>query len=198
MSEPKEILLFRHGDVEDRFKKRFRGALDVDLSPLGEQMSQANAQFLIARPVELVVTTGLKRSDRVGELTRAAGIPHEVDRRFREASFGQWEGKNWEEVNRLFPREAQTYKKDFLNMVFPGGESVVAMRARLLEAWLAILARPERRIAIIGHSTGNGTLLSHLKGTSFGSLGMQPVGSFHEIQFQDGTARILAENRIVF
>lgn len=194
----KEIFLFRHGDVEDRYKKRFRGALDVNLSPLGEQMSQANAKFLVEKPVDVVITSGLKRTDFVGKLVAAQGIRHEVEPRFAEARFGEWEGKSWAEVTALFPEAAKTYKQDFLNMQFPGGEAVVDLRTRLLGAWNDVLSRPESRIAIIGHSTGNGCLMSHFKNMTFAKVGMQIIGSFHEIHVTPQGLNIITEDRILY
>lgn len=194
----KRIYLFRHGDVEDKYKKRFRGALDVELSPLGIRMSQVNAKFLSELPVELVVTSGLKRTDLVGELAGRLGVRHEIDSRFREASFGRWEGKNWEEVQNLYPTESRLYKENFTQMRFPGGESIEELKTRLLKGWEALLARKENRIAVIGHSTGNGCLLSHLKNTEFAKIGMQPVGSFHEIEFQHGHCRVVCENQALY
>lgn len=194
----KEIFLFRHGDVEDKFKKRFRGALDVNLSPLGEQMSHANAKFLLQKPVDLVITSGLKRTDFVGKIVAPQGLRHEVDPRFAEARFGQWEGKSWDEVTSLFPEAAKTYKQDFLNMQFPGGESVAQLQARLLAAWTEVLKRPESRIAIIGHSTGNGCLMSFLKKITFAQVGMQIIGSYHEIHSEPHGLSIVAENIVLY
>lgn len=194
----KEIFLFRHGDVEDKYKKRFRGALDVNLSPWGEQMSQANADFLLKKPVDLVITSGLKRTDFVGKLVAAKGLRHEVEPRFAEARFGQWEGKSWDEVTALFPEAAKTYKQDFLNMQFPGGESVAQLQARLLAAWNEVLKRPESRIAIIGHSTGNGCLMSYFKQITFAQVGMQIIGSYHEIHSEPSGLSIVAENIVLY
>jgi len=198
MTDTKEILLFRHGDVDDRYKKRFRGALDVALSPLGEQMSRANAEFLLKKPIDLVITSGLQRTDFLGKLVANQGIPHLVDPRFREAHFGEWEGKNWEEVRALYPEEARCYKEDFIHMKFPGGEAVSDLEARLLAGWKEVLALGEKRIAIIGHSTGNGCLMAYLKNRPFEGAGLQVLGSFHEILLEGSDATILRENIVVF
>ena len=198
MNSDKDIFLFRHGDVEDRFKKRFRGALDVGLSPLGQKMSEVNADFLAKLPIDLVITSGLQRTDFVGKLVKAKGVAHLVERRFREAQFGDWEGKNWEEVIALYPEESKRYKEDFLNMQFPGGESVATLRSRLDEAWCEVVKRPEKRIAIIGHSTGNGCLMANLKGTTFAKAGMQLLGSYHHIRITGSKAQVLSENIVLF
>jgi broad specificity phosphatase PhoE len=198
MHAPKTIYLFRHGEVADRYKKRFRGTLDAELSESGKAMSVKNAEFIVNEKVELVVTTGLQRSNEVGTLVRPRGIPHEIHKGFREAEFGLWEGKSWEEVNRDFPSEVQLYQTDPLKLQFPGGEAVAAVRDRVLAAFHEMLARPEAKIAVIGHSTTNTLLLAHLKNMGFRQLGLQVIGSFHEIQSTPSGLVIARENVVVY
>jgi len=195
MPNPTRIIyLFRHGEVDHRYKKRFRGVIDCELSPEGERMSQVNAEFLIREKIDRVITTGLRRADRVGQLVAKAGIPHELHQGFREAQFGKWEGMSWEEVRVQYPEEARRYHEEFRTLRFPNGESVHEIEARVLAAWKSILATEFSKIAIVGHSTTNYCLMSHLRGKIFAEIGLQTIGSFHEIANEGDTTRILREN----
>lgn len=198
MSVPKIIYLFRHGEVEDRYKKRFRGTLDCELSDAGKLMTQKNAEFIIRNQVDLVLTTGLKRTDAVGHLLKGSPVKHEVHKGFREAEFGEWEGKSWIEVQKLFPELVKLYETDPIRLQFPSGESMKAVLERVTQAWLEVIKRSENKLAVVGHSTTNTLLLSQLKGKGFRELGLQVIGSFHEIHVTKDGVRIIRENAVEY
>ncbi len=194
VTKKRTIYLFRHGEVDQRYKKRFRGVIDCELSPEGERMSQVNAEFLILEKVDKVITTGLRRADRVGKLAAIGGIPHEINTGFREAQFGKWEGMSWEEVRVAYPEEARRYHNEFRTLRFPGGESVEEIETRVMAAWTSVVASDFSKIAIVGHSTTNYCLMSHLRGLEFTQVGLQTIGSFHEIQLTGTQTEIIREN----
>jgi len=194
----KKIFLFRHGEVEHSFRKRFRGTLDCELSPYGQRMSQANARFLVENRVDKIITSGKKRADYVGSLLTAAGIPHEIETRFREVHFGDWEGKSWAEVESQFPAEAHRYHHQFDEMQFPNGEAIRDVKARVLEAWEELIRQPFESIAIVGHSTTNTCLMSHLQNKKFRDLGLQIIGSMHEFGITNDKVSILRENVVLY
>lgn len=195
----KTILLFRHGEVEAKYQKKFRGRINCELSDTGKHMSEVNAKFIEMENIDQVVTTGLKRTDYVGELVKKAGMPWSVDPRFREADFGEWEGKAWEEVQKNYPTEVKCYRENFMNHKFPGGEAVSAIVKRLHEAWKEWLLQDFKKIAIISHSTSNGCLMQDLTGKGIMELGLQTIGSFHEIAVSnDGKASVVRMNVILY
>jgi broad specificity phosphatase PhoE len=194
----KTIYLLRHGEVEERFKKRFRGRLDCGLSPRGEEMSDANVAYLKAQGVERVITTGKRRTDYVGEKLLSLGIPHEVDPRFQEAHFGAWEGKSWVEVESTYPAEVKIYKSDISRLTFPEGEAIADLNKRLWEAWQEILKQEFRRIAIVGHSTANTCLMARLQNKRFEQIPLQVIGSLHEIEVEETKISVLRHNVILY
>ncbi len=196
--EPRTVYLFRHGEVDHKYKKRFRGVIDCDLSPEGDRMSQVNAEFLVLEKVDKVITTGLRRADRVGQLVAKGGIPHEINTGFREAQFGKWEGMSWDEVRIQFPEEARRYHAEFRTLRFPGGESVEEIQKRVLAAWDSVVNSTFSKIAIVGHSTTNYCLMSHLRGRAFEQIGLQTIGSFHEIRLEGTKTQILRENVVLY
>ncbi len=195
----KTIFLFRHGEVEAKYQKKFRGRINCELSDSGKHMSEVNAQFLVTEKIDQVVTTGLKRTDYVGELAKSSGLPWVVDSRFREADFGEWEGKAWDEVQKKYPEEVKSYRENFLQHHFPGGESVSAIVKRINEAWKEWLLQDFKKIAIISHSTSNGCLMQDLTGKSIMDLGLQTIGSFHEIAISsEAKASVVKMNVVLY
>lgn len=153
------VYLFRHGQVEARYEGCCRGIVDAKLSIDGEAESRRNADFIVRQGVQLVITSGLRRSDRVGELAAPCGTGHQVDRRFAEQDFGEWEGRAWEEIRAAYPREAALMRQ-YAEFTPPQGESPGTLRARVHAAWVDVVGLPWGRIAIVGHGFMNVMLLS--------------------------------------
>ena len=100
------------------------GRLDVDC-----HAPESFAEDLRARlPAGIAVySSPLRRALR---LARALSPVVRVDARLAEMDFGTWEGRRWEEIGE---RETEAWATDILNFVLPGGESVAALRARVLD-----------------------------------------------------------------
>jgi broad specificity phosphatase PhoE len=179
------VYLFRHGAVEEKYRKRFRGILDYPLSEEGKRMSMANADFLVKEGIDFVITTGRIRTDFVGDYLAKHRIPHEKDERFREIHFGLWEGKTWEEIEREFPEECTMYERDLDQLRFPKGESAEEVQARVVAAWNDLLRREFKKAAVIGHATSNACLLAHIYGISLNEMRSQTTGEMTEIRIAD-------------
>jgi broad specificity phosphatase PhoE len=159
----KTIYVFRHGAVEERYRKCFRGQLDCALSQEGERSSDAMAFVLLDEHAQVVVTTGLLRTDVVGEIGAGLGILHIVDERFCEADFGDWQTKTWSEIEAKCPRDAAAYLQDPDSFAFPGGEAMADVRARVAAAWEDLLERDAERIGLVAHSLVIACLCANLR-----------------------------------
>jgi broad specificity phosphatase PhoE len=147
----KSLILVRHGQTT-AVSGTFNGRRDAPLSTLGQQQGQTNLVKLQAAGTELVISSGLQRTDYLGELAAAKGIKHIVDTDLQEVDFGSWDGLSWQEITAKHPELAQTWLKKPADMQFPDGEDMPSFGLRIFNAYLRILARPEKTIAISGHS----------------------------------------------
>jgi alpha-ribazole phosphatase len=179
------VYVFRHGAVEEKYRKRFRGILDYPLSEEGKRTSIVNADFLVAQGIDFAITTGRIRTDFVGEYLATHGIPHEKDKRFQEIHFGLWEGKTWEEIEREFPEECKMYERDLDQLRFPEGESTEQVQKRVAAGWSELLRRQFSKAAIIGHGTSNACLFAHIYGKSLNDMPSQTTGEMTEVHIQD-------------
>lgn len=194
----KTIYLFRHGEVEDAYRTRVRGgATDCLLSPEGEAMSVANAQFIARAGIQAVVTTGMRRTDFVGELlSREHGIPHRVDVRLREMLLGVWEGAPLAELKAAHPAEAAQFSADPLCGAFPGLEDATAFQGRVLDAWAQVLAHDEERIGVVAHGITNTVILRAVAGDIPYALN-QTIGCMNEIAVMP-PPRIVQANVVLY
>lgn len=154
----KTVLLVRHGETIAG-KGVFCGSTNVALSDEGKCQSKEIVQELANRKVQLVVTTGLQRTDYCGKLTKKAGIAHIVDTDLREVDFGSWEGMTWEEIEDANPELAQAWLDYPDTMQFPNGENMVQFHKRIRRAWQRLTMYPENCVAVVGHSGVLGYLL---------------------------------------
>ena len=130
--------LLRHGEVAGGF--RLRGVTDDPLSPDGhQQMRQALGA---ERPWRRVLSSGLQRCDAFAhEIATETDVPLDIEPRFREIDFGDWEGKEvaavWEEDH----ERASAFWNNPFAVAPPGGEDPGAMKQRVLAAWDALLSQ---------------------------------------------------------
>ena len=138
------------------------GQLDVDC----EDPLPLAARIAPLLPAGIpVFTSPLIRARRLAEALHPA--PH-VDTRLAEISFGDWEGKRWDDIAR---QQIDDWAADVLHFIPPGGESVAMLQARAIEfaGELTNIARelPASAVAIVAHAGVLRALVGHWRRLSF-------------------------------
>ncbi len=149
--------LVRHGQTAWNREGRYLSRSDLELTPFGRRQAEAVGQRLKRQPISVVVHSGMRQTE---ETTAAiiAGLacsPRvEPDTSWREGDHGRWEGQSYPTVLERYPCEAQARFADPFNAAPEGGESLTAVRERILAAWHALLARHGGgRILLVTHAT---------------------------------------------
>lgn len=85
------LVVVRHGRTAANAAGLLLGRLDVELDPLGRRQAEALAAAVLASsgPIAAVVSSPLRRAVETAE---ALGLPVEVDERFIEVDYGEWDG----------------------------------------------------------------------------------------------------------
>ena len=122
----RRLWLVRHGETDWSAAGRFNGWTDIPLNTQGRQQASALAGELSERRFVTVWSSDLSRTS---ETARLADTEPVLDPRLRELDFGTLEGRTWAELS----RSTRAALIDFDAFTAPGGESVVAMRDRVLE-----------------------------------------------------------------
>lgn len=154
---PTTMLICRHGVTDYTAEKRFSGSggVDLPLTDLGEAQAKALATELMSRGgVDIVVSSPLLRTrqtaDRVSE---AAGCPVEIHSGIAEASFGEWDGFTYAEINDRWPEQLRAWLSS-ADVAPPGGETFNEVRSRVEAARRDIIAQHQGlRVAVISHVT---------------------------------------------
>lgn len=148
------LLLIRHAHIDT--DARLCGSLDVPLSPSG----LAQLRAMLARPPahpppDVLYTSSLRRASQVAVVMGETWALNPIRADWaREIHCGQMEGLPLDRLEQRFPglwiRNQAQLDDDFS---WPGGESYVSFRARVLEGvrTLARLHR-HRRVAVVTHA----------------------------------------------
>ena len=166
--------LIRHGQTAWNRERRYLSRTDLALTGFGLRRAEAIAWRLRRQPLTAVVHSGLRRTAQTAlALTGGRERPPEleVDRRWREAEHGRWEGLTYQEVLQAYPREARARFAEPWSAAPVGGETLAATAGRVLEAWRALLARHDGgRVAVVTHATPIQLVLRHVLQMAGGEL----------------------------
>lgn len=148
--------LLRHG--EPSLTGHFLGRTDLPLSAHGLCHSLDQLQGLT---VDRVISSGLRRTDSIAAaFARMNGIAHDIDRRWRELDFGQWDGKAADE---LPEDDLHRFWEDPDRFPPPGGEAHGALLHRVGQAIKDLAPVPS---LVIAHGGSIRAALVHLCGFS--------------------------------
>ncbi|MFA9446550.1 histidine phosphatase family protein [Egicoccus sp. AB-alg6-2] len=130
----RRLVLVRHGESNWNAASRIQGQQCAGLSDRGmTQARQVGGALANAYPTARVVVSDLRRCRQTAQpLLDALSIDPVVDPRLRERSFGDWEGRTRDEVERLDParwRRWRDHDDDVLAEV--GGEPDGVFLARV-------------------------------------------------------------------
>lgn len=135
------IDLLRHGECQGG--EIYRGTTDVPLTDRGWQQMESSLHIDVAHaetPWDRIVSSPLQRCLLFSEAKgQELSIPVHSHTGFREMDFGDWEGRDINEVHREDAEAVTRFYKDPASVAPPGGESMEMVQGRLLAAWQQIL-----------------------------------------------------------
>ena len=132
------LYIIRHGATEgsDDLEPRYKGSIDVPISPKGREQVLATASYMEARGMrpDAVYCSSLAPA-RVSALLLCAAFdglsPIEAPE-FKERHFGKWEGMSFSEIAKEFPDDFSAWARDPLNFSPMEGESTLEVRDRVM------------------------------------------------------------------
>jgi probable phosphoglycerate mutase len=153
MIEPTRIIAIRHGETSWNVDTRIQGQLDIPLSANGRWQAERLAHALRGEPIQAIYASDLTRA---WETAQYLGQTHDrqviKEPGLRERGFGDFEGKTFAEIAALLPEQSMRWRRRDPEFSPRGGESLVALSARVVEAAERLAARhPGEQIALVGH-----------------------------------------------
>ncbi|HHG75316.1 MAG TPA: histidine phosphatase family protein, partial [Persephonella sp.] len=148
----KNIILVRHGESEYNAKRIVQGHIDTDLTPAGIVQARLTAEYLKQFSIQKIISSDLRRAYRTAVIIGdVLDLPVEKDSRIREMSFGQWEGRSYEQI---FKTDYETFQRWLQNPVacsLPSQEDMKKFEERIRSFYQDLLKLEEKNILVVGH-----------------------------------------------
>ena len=201
------VLLCRHGETTWNHERRVQGWAPTSLTDRGREQARALATHVAAEyDLDRIVTSDLERAAETARfLGRATGVDPELDPGWRERSFGRFQGLSYLELFEGYPEFALGHSGYAAAEAEPeGGESLLAMRERVLDAWdglLAGLGGADATVAVVTHGGPLYAVTGEVKGLDIVTAtleGRQGNCALNEVRVTGGDVELLCENETGF
>ena len=148
------IIAVRHGETAWNVDTRIQGQLDIPLNDKGRWQARRLARVLAAREsmAALYCSDLLRAWDTARSIADCTGLPVVTDPALRERSFGHFEGKTFSELEASWPDQTALWRQRDPDWAPVAGESLLAVRDRVLKATHALAARHVgEQIVLVSH-----------------------------------------------
>ena len=157
---PTRIYLVRHGATELTAEDRFAGSTNVPLSAEGRRQVTGLAERLRHDTLDGIYSSDM---DRTLETSRIIAEHHscevQAEPALREISYGHWEERTRDDIEREFSLEYDAWQEDPLTVGPEGGESGIQVLARSLPVIRRIVRNHRHRSALVVAHKGTIRLL---------------------------------------
>lgn len=184
------LYFIRHGQTDWNAEARFQGQKDIPLNDTGRGQAKRNGETLkpLVDPADFqFIASPLGRTRETMEIARTAmGLPptdYQTDDLLKELSFGAWEGRTVEDLEKNEIALWAERKTDKWNFAPPGGESYADLTERVRHFFLAL----DKPTIVVSHGGVNRALqfiLGHMTAAELAKK-MIPQDQF---MFVDGDA----------
>ena len=132
-----KLFLTRHGETDHNLNRRYQGQMDVYLNQTGIHQADLLAKRLGTEKIDAIIASDLSRTTETARAIcafRKNSPAIQTDPRWRELSFGKWEGLDHREIKAQWQGEAEAWYADIVHTAPPGGESLSQLSKRVDEA----------------------------------------------------------------
>ena len=139
-----DIILVRHGETEENALKNF-SRKDIQLSQRGRIQIENTRKYIETLDFKKVYVSPLNRTIETMEILKLEGIK---EKRIQEVDFGLFEGKNYETLEREFPKETKLWNENPITYAVPQGESIEGAYSRVKEFLEELIERDENVLLV--------------------------------------------------
>jgi broad specificity phosphatase PhoE len=183
------VYLVRHGD-EYHGDTEVHGHMDVPLTAKGFEQSKDLVARLMTEGIKRIYSSDLTRAIQTAlPLSKAVGLGINSDERLRPIKLGDYEGKNFQDVEPELKRWEDAWLVD-PKQAIPGGDSFHSFQARNISFFKDIAEHCENDepVAVFTHSR-NCHLMQHLAANDFRPLEHGTEDLLHHCDHQLGEYR---------
>jgi probable phosphomutase (TIGR03848 family) len=190
------LLLVRHGHTDAAGKRLTGRAPGVHLNELGRRQAERLVERLEGVRIDAIVSSPLERCrETAAPLAKARGRAVDVGRAWIEVGYGEWTGRSISQLRRTKLWRRVMFAPS--NVRFPGGESLLEVQVRAVDASFDLAARHARgTVLVVSHADVIRLLVAHLAGMHADHLQRLSIdtASITAVSISDGFPRLLTVN----
>jgi len=190
------LLLVRHGHTDAAGKRLTGRQRGVHLNARGREEAEHLVERLEGVPLDAIETSPLERCrETAAPLARARGLSLTAHRGLIEVDYGDWTGRSIAQLRRTRLWRSVMHAPSTVR--FPGGESMLEVQARMVDAAMALAAaHTGGTVVAVSHADPIRLLVTHLAGTHADHLQRLAIdtGSITVVALGEGIPRILKVN----
>lgn len=190
------LLLVRHGHTDAAGKRLTGRAPGVHLNELGRRQAERLVERLDGVRIDAIVSSPLERCrETAAPLAKARGRAVDVGRAWIEVGYGEWTGRSISQLRRTKLWRRVMFAPS--NVRFPGGESLLEVQGRAVDATLDIADRHARgTVLVVSHADVIRLLVAHVAGMHADHLQRLSIdtASITAVSISDGFPRLLTLN----
>ena len=186
-----KLYLIRHGETSWNSESKTQGCKNIQLSDKGILQGRLLAEKLKSSDDEFkkVFSSDLDRCYLTAKsIDEVLNLGIEINKGFREMSFGDWEGLTIDEIKRTYLNEYTKWRNEPCMATIPRGEGLKTVQKRCLDALENIFQRyNDGSIIIVSHGVAIKTMILGLLGLDLKHFYSLSIGnaSMNKIEFRD-------------
>lgn len=164
-----KLILVRHALTNDNQSNRLSGHIDSLISEKGKIQIEKITEFLKDIHIDRIYTTTSKRTkDTVKKIAQLKSLEIIENEFLKEISFGDFEGKTFDEIKVEYPNEFQKIINEGYEYKYPNGESLIDSYQRVVkEIDKIILDNKDSTVLICSHGGTIRNLITYLITNSY-------------------------------
>ena len=136
------IIAIRHGETDWNAATRIQGLTDIALNANGVEQARQLGAALANEDIDAVYASDLSRA---ADTAQAIATHHKLTVHthtgLRERHFGYFEGLTWAAIEAKHPKDALAWRSRDTHFAPAGGESLVALKARVVNTLNELAAK---------------------------------------------------------
>lgn len=146
------IYLVRHGQTEDNEKKVYYGKKDSSLNLKGkEQAKQVGQQLRDIRFSKVFLSESKRTKETVKLILENKEANYIIDKRINEMDMGIFEGRDYKQLEELYPEQWKGWCENWIDYTPPKGENFSSFYKRIESFINDIKALKDENILIVTH-----------------------------------------------
>ncbi|UCG13406.1 MAG: histidine phosphatase family protein [Deltaproteobacteria bacterium] len=152
-----KVFVVRHGQTAWNVGEIFRGRADIPLDETGRQEVHLAGEALKEEALHAIYSSPLSRSMETAEnIAKFHNLSVSPLDAIIDISYGEWEGKENQEVQAKYPDLYSTWLQEPHRVRFPNGESLDEVRARAMTSLEELVEKHKgENLVLVAHRVPN-------------------------------------------